>query len=80
MSTPTQDQQQRFETALQRMEQSAETHRLFLNLPVGFTVPTDAGPIKSLATLANDVENIGAEVGDFAVEIADLLDDLVPLD
>lgn len=72
----TTDQTERFEAALQRMEGAANTHNLFLNLPIGFTVPTEAGSIKSLATLANDVENLGSEIGEFTVEIADLLNTL----
>lgn len=76
MSTITPDQIARFEQTLQRMEQSAETHRLFLNLPIGFNVSTEAGDVKSLATLANDVQLLGAEIGEFVVEVADHLDQL----
>lgn len=76
MSDITQDQRDRFEAALQLMEGAAVTHQQFLNLPIGQTVQTESGPVKSLPTLANEVEVLGAEVGETLVEIAAHLDTL----
>lgn len=76
MSGITQDQRDRFEASLQKMETNADLHSKFLNLPVGSVVQTESGPIKSLSTLANEVEVLGEELGETLVDIATHIDTL----
>lgn len=80
MSELTEDQRQRFEDTLTKMEAVTELHHQFIHSPVGETVPTQSGPLKTLATLEHDVDMLGAGFSEFTLEIAAHLDTLAPVE
>lgn len=77
MSIPTEEQRARFEATLLKMEQAAELHRRFINSPIGTTIATESGNIKSLPTLVKDVSDLNAEMALLITDITDGINTLV---